>query len=187
MLTTNDLKKGVQVIINGEPYEVIEARPLKMAQRRVVWQAKMRNLFTGNFFSQNFQQSDMFEEAEIKRFETKFLYAHRDSYVFSEKDNPSKRFELEAEKIGESLKFLKPGQTVEGFIFEDKIINISLPIKVQLKITEAPPGVKGERAQAGTKQVTLETGAKVNVPLFIEEGEIIEVNTETGEYVKRVE
>jgi elongation factor P len=187
MLTTNDLKKGVQVIINGEPYEVIEARPLKMAQRRVVWQAKMRNLFTGNFLSQNLQQSDTFEEAEIKRFEAKFLYTHRDSYVFSEKDNPSKRFELEAEKIGESLKFLKSGQTVEGFIFEDKIINISLPIKVQLKIIEAPPGVKGERAQAGTKQVTLETGAKVNVPLFIEEGEIIEVNTETGEYVKRVE
>ena len=72
-------------------------------------------------------------------------------------------------------------------VYDEKVINIILPIKVQLKITEAPPGVKGERAQAGTKQVTLESGAKVNVPLFIEEGDIIEINTETGEYVKRAE
>jgi len=89
--------------------------------------------------------------------------------------------------IGEGSKFLKPNQILTGIKFQEKIINIVLPIKVQLKVIEAPPGVKGERAQAGTKPVTLETGATINVPLFIETGDIIEVNTETGEYVRRVE
>jgi len=187
MLTANDLRKGSKVLINGDPYEVLEARPLKMAQRRVVWQTKAKNLLTGNFIIQNFQQSDTFEEAEMSKTDVKFLYSHRDRFFFTEKNDPSKRFDFGIEQLGNATQFLKPGEFVEGIVFAGKVINIILPIKVQLKITEAPPGVKGERAQAGTKQVTLETGATVNVPLFIEEGDVIEINTETGEYVKRVE
>jgi elongation factor P len=187
MLTANDLRKGSRILINGDPYEVIEARPLKMAQRRVVWQTKAKNLLNGNFFSQNFQQSDTFEEVEITKVDVKFLYSHHDRFFFVEKEDPSKRFDFGIEQLGNAAQFLKPGQFIDGIVFASKVINIVLPIKVQLKITEAPPGVKGERAQAGTKQVTLETGAKVNVPLFIEEGDIIEINTETGEYVKRAE
>lgn len=187
MVDYSELKKGVRIIIEGQPYEILEARPLKMAQRRVVLQTKLRNLITGNLLMQSLQQDDAFEEAEISKFEAKFLYTHHDRYFFVEKDNPSKRFDLTLEQIGEKAKFLKPNQIVEGVIFEGKIINVSLPIKVQLKVIEAPPGVKGERAQAGTKQVILETGTQVSVPLFIEEGEIIEVNTETGEYVRRAE
>jgi len=187
MLTTNDLRKGARILINGEPYEILEVRPLKMAQRRVVWQTKARNLLTGSFFSQNLQQSDTFEEAEMSKIGVKFMYFHRDRFFFVEKNDSSKRFDFGVEKLGNAAQFLKPGEFVDGMAFNNKVINIVLPIKVQLKITEAPPGVKGERAQAGTKQVTLETGAKVNVPLFIEEGDVIEINTETGEYVKRVE
>jgi elongation factor P len=187
MLTTNDLRKGSRILINGEPYEIIEARPLKMAQRRVVWQTKAKNLLTGAFFSQNLQQSDTFEEAEMSKIDVKFLYSNRDRFFFSEKKDPSKRFDFGIEQLSNAAQFLKAGQFIDGIVFNERVINIVLPIKVQLKITEAPPGVKGERAQAGTKQVTLETGAKVNVPLFIEEGDVIEINTETGEYVKRVE
>ena len=187
MLTANDLRKGLKVLINGEPHEILEVRPLKMAQRRVVWQIKAKNLLNGNFFSQNFQQSDIFEDAEISKVDVKFMYSHRDHFFFVEKNDPSKRFDFGIEQLGNAAQFLKPGEFVDGIVFAGKVINIVLPIKVQLKITEAPPGVKGERAQAGTKQVTLETGAKVNVPLFIEEGDEIEINTETGEYVKRAE
>jgi elongation factor P len=187
MIDYSDLKKGVQVIIEGEPYEIIEARPLKMAQRRVVLQTKLRNLITGNLLIQNFQQGDAFEEAEISKFEAKFLYSHRGRHFFCQKDNPSKRFDLNLEQIGEGSKFLKSGQIVQGMIFEEKVINVSLPIKVQLKVIEAPPGVKGERAQPGTKLVTLETGTQISAPLFIEQGDTIEVNTETGEYTKRIE
>lgn len=187
MISYSDLKKGVRIIIEGQPYEILEARPLKMAQRRVVLQTKLRNLITGNLLIQNFQQGDTFEEAEISKFEAKFLYSHRGRHFFCQKDNPAKRFDLAQEQIGESSKFLKPGQIVQGMIFEEKVINVSLPIKVQLKVIEAPPGVKGERAQPGTKSVTLETGAQINAPLFIEVGDTIEINTETGEYVRRIE
>lgn len=187
MMSYSDLKKGIQIIIDGLPYEVLEARPLKMAQRRVVLQTKLRNLITGNLLSRNFQQGETFEEAEISKTEAKFLYFHKNRYFFCQKDDSSERFDFGAEQIGEQAKFLKSGQIVEGLIFQGKIINISLPIKVQLKVIEAPPGVKGGRAQTGTKTVTLETGAKINVPLFIEVGDILEINTETGEYVRRVE
>jgi len=198
MISYADLKKGVQFIVEGEPYEVLEARPIKKAQRRAIIQTKIRNLITGNVFSRNFQQGENFEEAEISKFEAKFLYSHpirekssngasRVSYFFCQKDNPSKRFDLTSEKIGEGAKFLKPNQIVQGFLFKGKIINISLPIKIRLKVVEAPPGVKGERAQAGTKVAALETGAQVAVPPFIKKGDIIEINTETGEYTRRVE
>jgi len=187
MLSHNDLKKGLRIVLNSEPYEVLEARPLKKAQRRVVIQTKIRNLITGNVFDRNFHQGDTFEEAELTKFKAKFLYLHHDRYFFCEEQNPSKRFDLSQEQIGSQSKFLKPNQAVETILFNEKVINISPPIKIQLKVIEAPPGVKGDRAQGGTKIVTLETGVKIAVPLFIEEGNIIEVNTETGEYVRRIE
>ncbi len=187
MLTHTDLRKGARIILDGEPYEVLESSPMKKAQRRVVIQTKIKNLINGNVFSRNFHQGDVFEEAEILKFSAKFLYSHRDKFVFCETQNPSRRFELAEEQIGYSAKFLKQNLIVEGLTFDSKIINISLPIKVQLKITEAPPGTRGERAQPGNKIVTLESGAQINAPLFIEQGDIIEVNTETDEYVRRVE
>jgi elongation factor P len=187
MLSHSDLKKGVRIILEGEPYEVLESAPLKKAQRKVVIQSKIKNIITGNVFSRNFHQGDAFEEAAILKFKAKFLYSHRSRFFFCQEENASQRFELTENQIGERSRFLKPGQIVEGIIFQDKIINISLPIKIQLKVLESPPGEKGGRAQAGTKQVTLETGAKINVPLFVDKGDKVEVNTETGEYVKRVE
>lgn len=186
MLTYTDLKKGVRIILNGEPFEILQARPLKKAQRQVVVQTKIRSLISGSVFSRNFHQGDTFEEAEIEKIKAKFLYSHRGRFYFCEERNPSRRFDLTEEKIGSGSQFLKPNQVVEALKFKEKIINISLPIKVQLKVIEAPPGIKGGRAQPGTKTVTLETGAKINVPLFIKEGDIIEVNTEEGKYVQRV-
>lgn len=187
MLTHTDLKKGARIILDNEPYEVLESNPMKKAQRRVVIQAKIKNLINGNVLFQNFHQGDTFKEAEVIKFKAKFLYSHRDRYFFCYEENPGTRFDLAEEQIGQSAKFLKPNQIVEGLTFDDKIINISLPIKVQLKVTEAPPGTRGERAQPGNKTVTLETGAQMNAPLFVEQGDTIEVNTESGEYVRRVE
>jgi|SRR3989338_7491362 len=186
MLTHNDLKKGVRIILEGDPYEVLESNSLKKAQRRPVIQTKIKNLINGNVFERNFQQGDVFEEAELIKLKSKFLYSHRDRYFFCEEDNPSKRFDLSSEQIGEQTKFLKPNQNMEVLVFESKIINILLPIKIQLRVKESPPGVKGDRAQGGNKTVTLETGVQADVPLFVEEGDIIEINTETGEYVRRL-
>lgn len=187
MLTHADLRKGTRIILEGEPYEVLEATPLKKAQRRVIIQCRVRNLLNGNAFERNFHQGDTFEETEITKFDAKFIYAHRDTFFFAKADGPSRRFDLSKTQIGGALQFLRPNQEVEAIEFKGQVVNISLPIKIQLRITEAPPGVKGERSQPGTKIVTLETGVKVNVPLFVEEGDTIEINTETQEYVRRIE
>ena len=186
MLSHTDLRKGVIIIVDNLPYQVIEATPQRCAQRQLIVQTKLKSLINGSLFEKNVQQGDTFEEAEIVKIEAKFLYSHRGKFFFCEMANHAKRFELTEEQIGKGAKYLKPNTTLDAFYFQDKVINVAIPIKTQLKVTEAPPGVRGERSQAGTKQVTLETGAMINVPLFIETGDIIEVNTETEEYVRRV-
>lgn len=187
MLSYFGLRKGTKFILEDQPYEVLEFQQIYKAQDMVVARTKIKNLINGKVLERTFHQDDKFEEAELEKIEVKFLFSHRGKFCFSEAGNSKARFELDEEKTGEEAKFLKPNQVLTGIKFQDKIINIVLPIKVQLKVTEAPPGVKGERAQAGTKPVILETGAKINVPLFVEQGDIIEVNTETGEYVRRVD
>jgi len=186
MLSYFDLRKGVKFILDQEPYEVLEFQQIYKAQDMVVARTKIRNLINGKVLERTFHQDDKFEEAELEKVEVKFLFTHRGKFGFCETQNPRTRFELAEEQIGESSKFLKSNQNLIGIKFQGKIINVSLPIKVQLKVIEAPPGVKGNRSQAGTKTVTLETGAKINVPLFVEEGDIIEINTETGEYTRRI-
>lgn len=199
MLSYFDLRKGVKFILENQPYEVLEFQQTYKAQDMVVARTKIRNLINGKVLEKTFRQSDTFEEAELEKIEVKFIYsnpirkpsasngASRENFYFCEIDNPKERFELTEEQIGKGSKFLKPSQVLTGIKFQQKIINIVLPIKVQLKVIEAPPGVKGERAQAGTKPVTLETKAIINAPLFIKTDDIIEVNTETGEYVRRVD
>ena len=187
MITHNELKKGVIIIIDNLPYQVLEATPQRYAQRQLMIQTKLRNLVSGNLISKTVHQGETFKEAEIEKIKVKFLYSHRGKFFFSEQENPSKRFDLGQEKIGDGIKYLKPNTVLEALIFQEKVINISLPIKIQLKVIEAPPSLKGERAQSGTKPVTVETGAIINAPLFIENGDVIEINTETDEYVKRME
>lgn len=186
MLAHTDLKPGVQFIFEGQPWEVLDANAMKMAQRRPVIRTKIRNLVDGRVQEQSFQQGDMFDEADLEKKEIKYLYQTKGQYFFCEPNDPSKRFSFTEEKIGPQAKFLRPNEIVTGIVFEEKIITFKLPIKVQLKVKEAAAGVKGDRAQAGTKEAVLESGATIQVPLFIEAGETIEINTETGEYVKRV-
>lgn len=187
MLTHNDLKKGVRILIEGEPYEVLDSNLMKKAQRRVAIQTKLKNLLNGNVLDRNFHQGDVFEEAELSKFSAKFLYAHRGRYFFCEEENPSKRFDLGEELLGPQVNFLKPNEIVEAIVFNEKVVSLMIPIKIQLKVIEAPPGIKGDSAQGGTKIVTLETGVKISVPLFVEEGDMVEVNTETGQYSRRME
>jgi len=187
MLSHTDLKKGKIFILNGQPHLVLESSFVFKGRGSSIVQGKIKNLVTGNILSRTFHPGEEFEEAEIQKIKLLFLYSHRGQFWFQKEEDPSIRFSLPENILGENTKFLKPKTSLEGLFFEDKIINISLPIKMVFKVIEAPPGVKGDRAQAGTKTVTIETGAKINAPLFIEEGDWIEVNTETGQYTKRVE
>ena len=184
-LGVNELKPKTFFILEGQPYEVLETHHLKMQQRRPVVQTRMRNMLNGKVIERNFAQSDIFEEADIERKQVKFLYNHRDEYWFTAIDNSADRFKLEKEILGDAYKFLKTNTVVEAITFNGKIINIALPIKMDLKVVEAPPAIRGDTAQGGVKQVKLETGATINVPLFIDEGDVIRLNTETGEYVER--
>jgi len=187
MLGYFELRKGIKFILDDEPYEVLEFQQMYKAQDMSVAKTKIRNLITGKVLEKSFHQEDHFETAEMEKVEVKFLYSHRGKFGFCEAQNPGKRFELEETQIGSAAKFMKPTEIVTGIKFQDKIINIILPIKVHLKVTETEPGIKGNSAQGGTKTATLETGAVVLVPLFVKTGDTVEVNTESAEYVRRVE
>lgn len=186
-LGVNDLKPKVFFVLEGQPYVVLETHHLKMQQRRPVVQTKMRNLINGKILERNFAQSDVFEEADISRQKVKFLYSHREQYWFSYENDQSKRFELGEDVLGDSIKFLKPNTVLDAISFGDKIINVELPVKMDFKVMEAPPAIRGNTAQGGVKQVKIETGALINVPLFINQGDVIRINTEIGEYTERVE
>lgn len=186
MLTHTDLKKGVEFIYEDQPWVVLEAQLLKMAQRRPVIQSKIRNLIDGRVLQTNFQQGDMFREADLQKKEIKYLYETKGQYWFCEPNDPSKRFFFTEDHIGTQAKFLKPNGIVIGIVYDEKIIDFRLPIKVELKVKETPPGIKGNTAQGGTKEAKLESGAVIQVPLFINEGDVIEINSETGDYVRRV-
>lgn len=184
-LGVNDLRPKTYFIYEDQPFMVLETHHLKMQQRRPVVQTRMRNLLNGKVLERNLAQSDVFEEADVARREVKFLYNHRDEFWFANPKDPSDRFLLTAELIGDQAKFLKPNTVLEALSWNDKVITITLPIKMTFKVTEAPPGIRGDTATGGSKQVKLDCGAFINVPLFVNEGDSIVVNTETGQYVER--
>ena len=186
MLSYSQLEKGVRIIINNDPHEIIKAAPMFKGRGQSVLNAELKNLRTGNVIPKTFHASDSFEEADIDKMEAKFIYSNKGEYFFCEKENPSNRFSLKEEQIGNKKDFLKPNQEVEALLLKNVIINVFLPIKVNLKVKMAPPTLKGE-SSSGNKTAVLETGVKVSVPGFIETGDIIEINTETGEYSRRVE
>jgi len=169
----------------GVPYTALEVQHKHIGRGGAVTTARIKNLLNGNVTTTNFRASDTFQEIELEKVPLKFLYAHRDAFWFSLPDNPKERFQLSTETLGDTMHFLKPNLIVEALQLDEKIINIKLPIKMELEVKEAPPSVRGNTAQGGTKQVVLETGAVVNAPLFVEQGDIIIVNTETGLYVER--
>jgi len=186
MLTINDLKTGSLILIEGVPYQVLEVAHLHMGRGGALVQTKIKELKTGKVFSRNFKPADTFEEAAVEKRPLKFLYHHRGEFVFQNPKDVKTRFSLPEDIIGGNKKWLKPGIELIALFLSDKPISIQLPVKIDLKVTEAPPGVQGDRSQAGTKTAKLETGALVQVPLFINEGDIVRVNTESGEYVERV-
>lgn len=192
MLEYNEITEHKYIVFEGEPFEVLTSHVFRKQQRKPVNATKLRSLLTGRITEHSFHVSDKAEQADISRREVKFLYANKGEYWFSEVKDPSKRFELPETMIGTAAKFLKENTVVDALIFDDgksedgKIIGLKLPIKMDLKVTEAQPAVKGNTAQGGTKLIKLESGAEIQVPMFIKEGDIIRVNTDTGEYTDRL-
>ncbi|MCL4404275.1 elongation factor P [Patescibacteria group bacterium] len=186
-LTYNELKVGTIFVKDGAPFKVLDYAFVRMQQRKPVAQLKMVNLLSGKVQEYTANQNESFEEAEIEMMPVVFIYVNRGEYWFNEKGNPKNRFQLSSDVIGQAAQFLKGGTEVTAYKFGEKFISIELPIKMELEVTEAPPAIKGDTASGGGKTVTLETGAKINAPLFINTGDIVRVNTQTGEYAERVE
>lgn len=186
MLEHNDLKPGVRFMFEGVPYEVIESKFVFKGRGSSTTEAKIRNLLNGKVITKVFHTGDEFEEIEIEKKKVIFLYSKQDKYYFALAENPKERFELSKEILEKKALFLKEKDELTGLFFNDKLINIEMPLRIQLKVVSAPPGIKGGREQPGTKPVVLENGITLQVPLFIKEGDIIEINTETGEYIRRV-
>ena len=186
MLEYNEITVRKYIIFENEPYEVLASHVFRKQQRKPVNATKLRSLLNGRIVEYSFHQNEKVEEADISSKNVKYMYNSRGEYWFCEENDPSNRFELEESLLGEKVKFLKPNSLVEVMVFNDLIVGVKLPIKVELKVTEAAPGVKGDTAKGGMKTVTLETGATVNVPLFINEGDILRINTDTGDYAERV-
>ncbi len=187
MLSYNELKKGMVFVLEGEPWQVLEYEFLRMQQRKPVAKCKIKNLINGKIVERNFHQSESFKEAELPKEDIKYLYNNRGEFWFSAKNNPAQRFALKEENLGLAAKFLKPTTLVTAIKFNDQIISVQVPIKMDLKIKEAPPNIAGDSAKSGTKKAVLETGAEIDVPLFVNAGDIVRVNTEMGTYVERVE
>ena len=192
MLNYNDLKPGTFMVFEGQPYVVMEFHFLRMQQRKPVVQTKIRNIITGKTVEKTFQPSDKFEEAEIETKPIKYLYSNKPArrggggeHWFCEKDNPSARFKLEENIVPAFIDLLKTNTLVDAKLFNEKIIGLEPPVKVELKVVEAPPSMKGNTAQGGNKQVKVETGAMINTPLFVNEGDTIVINTETRQYMER--
>jgi elongation factor P len=193
MLNYNEIRERKYIVLEGEPYEVVESHVFRKQQRKPVNQTKIRNLITGSIKPYTFHNNDVVDEAELTR--DKYTYAFEkfnrvtghDEYWFHKSNDRSHRLPIDASVIEDKVKFLKPDMEVEALLFDDKIIGVTIPIKMKFKVKSAPPAVKGNTATGANKQVTLETGFVVNTPIFINEGDIIIINTETGQYVERAQ
>lgn len=184
MLTISEIKIGKIICINSEPYVVTKADHHKTGRAGAVLKTKLKNLINGNILEKTFQGNEKAEEADTETKKANFMYKDGNEAHFM--DNATyEQFSLSLGEIGEKIKFMKDGADVDILYFAGRSVAVSLPIKITLKVVSAPPGVRGNSAGNVAKMVELETGVQVSAPMFINEGDMIRVNTETGEYVER--
>ena len=186
-LSYNEILPKSIILYNGEPYEVLSSHVFRMQQRKPVNQTKLRHLVSGKVLEISFHQNESVVEAEVGKIEANYLYTNRGESWFAEVGNAKNRFAFPEEVVHDRVQWLAPNATVEVMTHDEKPLTVKIPIKVELKVAEAPPNVKGDTATGGMKPVKLTTGAMVNVPLFINTGDIIRINTDTGLYAERVE
>jgi len=184
MINVAKLSKNSYIIFKNQPYKVVEFEHSKMGRGGAVMRSKLKHLTTGEVLPQTFKGGDRVEEADISYQKLQYLYQDQNGFNFMNQD--FEQLNLARETIGARGSFLKESQEIEGVFLNNNLIDVKLPAKVDLKVIEAPPGVKGDTATAAKKTVKLETGLELQAPLFIKEGDILRVNTESGEYVERV-
>jgi elongation factor P len=190
-LAYSEIREKKIILYSDEPCEVVESHVARTQQRKPQNQVKLKSLISGKTIAATFHVSESAHEADIEKREVKFLYHNRGEYWFCSPEDPKNRFKLDAALLEDSAKFLKENGNVTALVWtnddeEEKIIKITLPIKMNFVVKEAPPAVRGDTSKGGMKLITLENGSTLNAPMFIKEGDIVSINTENGEYVERV-
>lgn len=186
MIEAGDLRPGSTVERNGELVQVLDFAHIKLGRGAAIVRVKFKNLVTGAVTEETFRPEERFERARIERVEAQYLYRDGDSYIVMDTTTYD-QFPLSAEVLGDAVKWLTENQTLYLLQYDGRVIGVELPITVELRVAETEPGFKGDTATGGSKPATLETGAVVDVPLFVEVGDRIRVDTRTGRYVERVQ
>ena len=185
MYNASDLRKGLRIKIDDEPYIVTDFNFVKPGKGQALYRCRLKNMITGSQFDRTFRSADTFESADLQEKKMQFLYKDGDKYCFMDTMTYEQVF-LTEEQVGDAKNFLIDNIEVEILFFEDKSLGISLPNFVDLVVTRAEPWAKGDSVTGNTKPVILQTGYQILVPTFVEEGEKIRVDTRSGEYLTRV-
>ncbi len=185
MISTSDFKGGAKIQLDGDPYTIVEYQHVKPGKGGAFVRTKLKNLKTGNLLERTFRSGEKFEQPDLLDREMQFLYAEGNDYHFMDNDSYEQLF-ISSAQLGAAKDFLKENMIVRILFFQGKPLGVDLPLFVELKIVETDPGIRGDTATGGTKIAKLESGGTVKVPLYIEEGTVIKVDTRTGTYVERV-
>ncbi|MDP2729766.1 MAG: elongation factor P [Dehalococcoidales bacterium] len=183
MISGSELRKGVIIELDDKLYQVIDYHHVKM-KRTALAKVKLRDIEAGHTIEQSFQSDARFPRVRLEFRGVQYLYNDGDLYYFMDEEN-FEQIPLDADQLGDAVNYLKEGMSLQISSYKDKLVGVELPITVELEVTDTSPAFKGDTVTAGTKSATLETGVTVQVPLFIDKGEIIKVDTRDGSYVER--
>jgi elongation factor P len=185
VISTTDFRGGVRLLVDGEPYYIVEFQHVKPGKGGAFVRTKLKSYLSGNVLDRTFRSGERFEEPDLEEREMQFLYATGDDYTFMDTDT-YEQLTFEKKQLGENADLLKENMNAKILIYEHRPIDVELPIFIELKVVDAEPGVRGDTASGGTKPAVVETGATIKVPLYLEVGTIIKIDTRTRAYVERV-
>ena len=185
MVSAGDFKNGLTIEYEGNIYQIIEFQHVKPGKGAAFVRTKLKNIISGGIVEKSFRPTEKFENAMIERKDMQYLYADGDLFYFMDSET-YEQIAIDGETVGDALKFVKENDSVKVCSHQGNVFAVEPPLFVELRITETEPGFKGDTATGATKPATVETGAVVNVPLFVEEGDVLKIDTRTGEYLSRV-
>jgi elongation factor P len=184
-VSTSDFRKGLRILIEDEPYVIVDFQHVKPGKGGAFVRTKVKSLITGNVLDKTFRSGEKFEVPDLEERKMEFLYREGKGFYFMDVESFEQIY-LEEEHMGEAINFLKEGLVISVLFFKGRAIGVEMQTFVDLKVVQTEPGVRGDTAQSATKPAVLETGYRIQVPLFVEEGDIVRIDTRTGEYVERV-
>ncbi|MSQ77120.1 MAG: elongation factor P [Nitrospiraceae bacterium] len=185
MISTADFRNGVRLEIDGEPFRIVEFQHVKPGKGGAFVRTKLKSYMSGNVLDRTFRSGEQFDEPDLEEREMQLLYATGETYAFMDTKN-FEQFTYEKKQLGENADLLKENMIAKILVYEHRPIDVELPIFIELKVVDAEPGVRGDTASGGTKPAVVETGAIIKVPLYMEIGETIKIDTRTRQYVERV-